>query len=116
MSAMVVRPGVHGLSFVLEGRQGCVALGLLIQCTRFDPVGCDPECVSSCCHGLDSTGSNGLPVLLDLHLPTDQIIPIFTMAQLQYLSYCELLMLMHTKRYTPTSICSVLVPPLKASR
>jgi hypothetical protein len=51
-------------------------LRLLIQGSRFDPVGRNPEDVRRIGYGLDITGSESTLGLLNLHLLADQIIPL----------------------------------------
>jgi hypothetical protein len=62
--------------FVFKGRQKCVTLRFLVQGSPIDPLGCIPERVTSQRQRLYASCSDGSPVLPDLHLTADQIIPV----------------------------------------
>ena len=75
-----VSPVSMACPFGLGHRQDRVALRLLVQGPPFDPVRRDPQCVRGRGHLLDVAGPDGAPVLLDPHLPADQIIPFCEVA------------------------------------
>ena len=71
------RASVLVLTSSLPGyRQHCVTPCLLIQDTRFNPLGCNPERVRSYSYGFYVTGPNDASAQPNLHLLSEEIVPL----------------------------------------